>query len=328
MAKRKERRIVIGNDRIRLDFDPRTSDTMYNYIWVWRPDTERWLRVHNFGIDVRSYLRGKPEELVNTVGMHLSIQVDGRKAAVRYPSPLFSYGEVGDAKSLEAIHNYPDLPRNYGDLMAVCDASLSFEYEVHQSRPSFVVSGKVLRGRVLNVVYIIDALWTDNHQLPTHVCCEGFQPYANHDLGETLQYSYIENVAYAIFFRMDGLGVPFAYLPLRPDRSTLCDHFDNSYCLSKFRLASTNQAYIPDDPPVTDSNDVGYTVEPDADGTLRGVRVAFFPELGWGRGSTGHVLLERIESAIEADYLDAARSWKRREQNKPAMWTWMSYRPF
>jgi hypothetical protein len=42
-----EKRIELGNPSLRLDFDPRTSDTMYNYIWIRRPDTGRWLPVHN-----------------------------------------------------------------------------------------------------------------------------------------------------------------------------------------------------------------------------------------------------------------------------------------
>ena len=323
-----EQRVVVGNGAIRLDFDPRTSDTMYNYIWLRRPTTEPWLRVHNFGIDVRSWRRGQPEELANTVGMHLDVAAEGRRAVVTYPSPLYEYIQVADAPSLAAIHNYPDIPRDYGDFLpGVCDAALAFTYEVDESRPSFVVSGKVLSGRVYNAVYIIDALWTDNHQLPTHVYCEGMTPLENHVVGPPGRLALVENVAYFVFYRDDGLGVPLALLPLRPDRSVLCNHYDNSWCLSKFRLASTNQAFVPDGPPVTGATDCGYEAEPDPDGAIRGVRVAFLPELGWGVGGTGFALLERIKAAIAANYLDVTRTWRRRERNARVLWTWNAEPP-
>ena len=55
-----EERIPLMNAAIKLDFDPRTSDTMYNYIWVRRPSTGNWERLHNFGVDVRVRQAGKP----------------------------------------------------------------------------------------------------------------------------------------------------------------------------------------------------------------------------------------------------------------------------
>ena len=50
---------------------------------------------------------------------------------------------------------------------------LEFRYEIDPQRPSFVVSGRVLQGRISSAVYIVDALWTDNHFLPTHELVEG-----------------------------------------------------------------------------------------------------------------------------------------------------------
>ena len=46
-----EARVELRNDILRIDYDPRTSDTMYNYIWVKRPSTGEWERCYNFGID-------------------------------------------------------------------------------------------------------------------------------------------------------------------------------------------------------------------------------------------------------------------------------------
>ena len=37
--KEAEGRVEVGNEVMRLEFDPRTSDTMYNYIWVRRTDS-------------------------------------------------------------------------------------------------------------------------------------------------------------------------------------------------------------------------------------------------------------------------------------------------
>ena len=35
-----EGKVEVGNEVMRLEFDPRTSDTMYNYIWVKRTHSD------------------------------------------------------------------------------------------------------------------------------------------------------------------------------------------------------------------------------------------------------------------------------------------------
>jgi hypothetical protein len=71
-----EKRIELGNRLLRLDFDPRSSDTSYNYLWIRRPDTGRWLRVHNFGIDVHAPKAGDNQD-INCVGINLSLALPG-----------------------------------------------------------------------------------------------------------------------------------------------------------------------------------------------------------------------------------------------------------
>ena len=45
---------------------------------------------------------------------------------------------------------------------------------------------------------------------------------------------------------------------------------------------------------------LGYIVTPRADGTLPGVRVVFFPELGWGQGGKGPELRDKIIQSLKA----------------------------
>ena len=59
---------------------------------------------------------------------------------------------------------------------------------------------------------------------------------------------------------------------------------------------------MPDDPPVTGANDTGYITAPRADGSLPGVRVVFFPELGWQQAGDGDALRKKIEDSIRRDY--------------------------
>jgi hypothetical protein len=396
-----EGRVEVGNEVIRLDFDPRTSDTMYNYIWVKRADTGpppsprpsqpsprpspigggegrgsplgrggggegyppadgqagRWERVHNFGIDVGAYrsdtgLRpfgfaqgGEPVEpqaqpalsspkggeLINTIGMNLILSQEGRSMRVRYPHPLIQYRQFDDKIGTpEKVAKYPDFKTEEMPGLVHAEASVEFLYEVDAERPSFVVSGRVLEGEVHHVVYIIDALWTDNHALPTHeyieaaASCLGTRGEAGTSSAvgpprqapagrETLSVAEfdirtpegvccrdveVEGVAFALFYRQDGNGVPFALLPQSPERARFCNYYDNWKCHYDFRAASLNQQFIPQAPPVTGCNDTGYIVSPREDGTLPGVRIAFFPESGWGRGGERHQLRGRLVAAI------------------------------
>lgn len=304
---RAEKRVEIGNEQIRVDFDARTSDTMYNYVWVRQPETGEWERVHNFGIDVRSY-RHDNGELINCIGMDLDVEREGGRVRVGYPEPLIQYRQFDDKiGSEELIRRYPDQKREEFGGLVHAEASAEFEYEVDDGRPSYVVRGRVLKGRVLNVVYIVSALWTDNHALPTHVYYEGFPEYdTTRPEGNYTRDVEVENVAYVIFYRADGNGVPFALLPKRPGRAGVCNYFDNWKCLYDFRASCLNQEYVPEEPAVKGCNDTGYITEPKEGGMLDGVRVVFFPEYGRLRGGLSRHLRDRIEEKIKSEYADAA----------------------
>ncbi len=299
-----EARVRLENQGLRLDFDPRTSDTSYNYIWVRRPGDGRWERVHNFGVDVGAYDSQDQREM-NCVGMNLSLERIGRTLKVTYPSPLVQYRQFDDRIGTpELIHKYPDLTASDARGLVHAEASIEFRYEIDAQRPSFVVSGRVLQGKINYAVFIVDALWTDNHFLPTHELVEGqpeFDPARAEGKKACAQVP-IEKVRYAIFYRRDGEGVPFALLPLLPDRARVCNYFDNWKCLYDFRTSALNQQFVPDDPPVSGANDTGYLTSPRADGTLPPVRVAFFPELGWGQGGKGDELRQRIVRSLKQSY--------------------------
>ncbi len=322
-----EARVELRNDVLRIDYDPRTSDTMYNYIWVKRPSTGEWERCHNFGIDVHSCAGG---EEINCVGMAMDLKRDERSMVVTYPSPIIRYRQFDDkVGDVDVIRRYPDFARDELSKLVGADASVEFTYTIHPELASFDVSGKALGGKIELVIYIVSALWTDNHALPTHVCFEGFPEFdVRTPEGVYSRSPKIENVAHVIYYRADGNGVPFACLPLSPGPAGVCNYYDNWQCLDDFRLSCYNQQFIAQSPPVTGCNDTGYVARPKEDGTLDGVRVAFFPELGWGRGGMGHVLRERIEAAIEDEYTDAARSWDRRGKNLPPTLTLSTAAPF
>ena len=299
-----EKRVYLENQALRLDFDPRTSGTDYNYIWVRRPGTGRWERVHNFGVDVGSYDSADQREM-NCIGINLSLERVGRTMKVAYPSPLVQYRQFDDRIGTpELIRKYPDFTAGEIRRLVHADASVEFRYEIDPERPSFVVSGRVLQGRISSIVYIVDALWTNNHFLPTHELVEGRPEYdpARPEQKKACAQVPIEKVRYAIFYRRDGEGLPFALLPLLPDRARVCNYFDNWKCLYDFHTSELNQQYVPDDPPVTGANDTGYITSPRADGTLAPVRVVFFPELGWRQGGKGDELRERIVRSIEQAY--------------------------
>jgi len=294
---------------------------MYNYIWVRRPDTDAWERVHNFGVDVRAY-RSDGGQLINCIGMNLPTQREGNSLRVTYPNPLIQYRQFDDKiGSPETVSRYPDFTKEEMRRLVHADASLEFTYTLDPDRPSFVTTGRVTSGRVRDIVHIISALWTDNRALPTHGFYEGFDEL-EYDIADPAAYLHrdveVENVAYAVSYRRDGNGLPFALLPLQPVAAGVNNYFDNWRCLRDFRAASINQQYVPDDPVVKGSNDSGYTTAPGKDGVFPGVRVVFFPHLGWHKGGLGPALRKRIERDLIDNYMggNAADYWGRKKANR------------
>jgi hypothetical protein len=106
-------------------------------------------------------------------------------------------------------------------------------------------------------------------------------------------------------------------MPLAPVKAEFNNYFDNWKCLHDFGASCLNQQFVCRNAAVAGSNDSGYTVEPDGDGSLPGVRVVFFPELGWLRGGQGHALRDRIERSLVDGYMggDRADWWDRRKRN-------------
>lgn len=296
-----EPRVLLENKVLRLDFDPRTSATDYNYIWLRRPGTDRWERLHNFGVDVQGHEAGDGR-VINCIGLNLMLQRDGHSLRVGYPRPLIQYRQFDDKIGRpETIRKYPDFSAPELPGLVHVDAALEFQYQLDPERPSFTISGHVTEGHIASAVYILDALWVDNPALPTHEYIDGRPEY---DIARpeatACKNVAVEKEAYAIFYRHDGDGVPFALVPLQPVPARFCNYYDNWKCLYDFRTASLNQQFIPEHPPVAGCNDSGYIVTPRADGTLPGVRVVFFPELGWGRGGRGKTLRDKIVQSLKS----------------------------
>ncbi|MFB3894226.1 MAG: hypothetical protein ACE15C_19650 [Phycisphaerae bacterium] len=320
-ANRNEPRVLLANEAIRLDFDPRTSDTMYNYIHVRRQDDGRWERLHNFGVDVRCFMVGPaptvapdgPGSLINGVGMALDIRADAGRATVRYPKPLIRYRQFDDKiGSPELVRKYPDFTLQELPSLEHAEAEVEFTYELDGKEAAFTIRGRVISGTVPDITYIIDALWTDNRACPTHEYVEGFPEFSiAAPEGVYCKNMRVRNVAFAIFYRHDGNGVPFALLPLEPTAGGFCNYYDNWKCNYDFNTCSRNQSFIPQSPCVTGCNDAGYLTSPHEDGRLPGVKVAFFPELAYLRGGQAHQLRERIVQAIKDRHWDAVRSWGR-----------------
>ena len=306
-----EKRIELGNQSLRLDFDPRSSDTSYNYLWIRRPDTGRWLRVHNFGIDVHAPKAGDNQD-INCVGINLALRREANTVHVGYPRPIIQYRQFDEKVGrADRIRQYPEFTAKELPALVHSDAALEFQYQLDPERPSFTVRGRVLEGRLLLAIYIVDALWTDNHSLPTHEYLAGQAEYdiARPESVRCRDLRFKRVPEYAIFYRHDGQGVPFAFVPLEGGEAGICNFYDNWQCLRNFWKASLNQQFIPDDPAVKGCNDTGYIVTPLADGSLPGVRVVFFPQLGWQQAGTGHELRKKIEDSLRRDYL--ARSGPR-----------------
>ena len=214
-----EPRVQLENQVLRLDFDPRTSATDYNYIWLRRPGTDRWERLHNFGVDVQAYESGDGRG-INCIGLNLALQREDRSLRVGYPRPLIQYRQLDDKIGRpELIRKYPDFSPPELPQLVHADAALEFQYQLDPERPSFTISGRVTEGRITSAVYILDALWVDNPALPTHEYIDGRPEYdtARPEATACREVA-VEKEAFAIFYRPDGDGVPFALVPLSRSR--------------------------------------------------------------------------------------------------------------
>ena len=114
---------------------------------------------------------------MNFIGINLSLNREGRAMRVTYPRPWYSTASSTTVSARPMIRKYPDFTSEEAHHLTHADARLEFRYEIDPERPSFVLSGRVLQGRISSVVYIIDALWTDNHFLPTRELVEGRPEY-------------------------------------------------------------------------------------------------------------------------------------------------------
>src|SRR4051812_27195261 len=125
-------RQVLANAALRLDFDLRTSDTMYNYVWLRNPRSGGFERLYNFGSDVAAKERRGTGEWKNTIGVRLRAErdLDGRPNTLRlpYPPPLVLSRQFEKAETPAAIHHSPDLPAELPPTLRVADGSVSVDY--------------------------------------------------------------------------------------------------------------------------------------------------------------------------------------------------------
>jgi hypothetical protein len=238
--------------------------------------------------------------------MNLSLRRQALTMHVTYPCPLIQYRQFDETVgTAERIRRYPEFTAKELSALVHADASLEFRYQLDADQPSFTVFGRVVGGRVLFAIYIIDALWTDNHSLPTREFLAGLPEYDLAQPGsvQCKDLRFEQSPPYAIFYRHDGQGAPFALVPLEGGPGGICNFYDNWQCLRDFWKSSLNQQFIPDDPALKECNDTGFIAAPRSDGSLPGVRVVFFPEFGWKQGGTGHDLRGKIEDSLQRRYL-------------------------
>ncbi|HYE04484.1 MAG TPA: hypothetical protein VEL07_03080 [Planctomycetota bacterium] len=298
-------RLQIGNDLVRLDFDLRTSDTMYNYVLVWNEAVGAFERRYNFGVDVGARERGGTE-VVNTVGVHLEPRVardgDAVTLELAYPSPLVVYRQFEHADDGRETWSYPDLPRDLARQappgMRVADGALVVRYRLRDGEAAFTVDGRHLGGPVHNLCAILNAMWVDNDEVMTDMHVEHIGDFA-WDRPAPVQRVDTVDVRYALFWRRDGRGVPFAAVIEGRQRQHLAPYTnpDGAGC---FRACSMNQAFRPRRAPTTGFNDVNLYVPFEPSRGAPAVRWALLPELACGRGGTGDELLARLRERVEA----------------------------
>ena len=277
----------------------------------WRTRCCGWISTRDLGHRLQLYLAatarhrplGTPPQLrrgcasvrvgrragINCIGLNLALQREDRSLRVGYPRPLIQYRQLDDKIGRpELIRQYPDFSPPELSRLVHADAALEFQYQLDPERPSFTISGRVTEGRITSAVYILDALWVDNPALPTHEYIDGRPEYdtARPEATACKEVA-VEKQAFAIFYRPDGDGVPFALVPLQPVPARFCNFYDNWKCLYDFRTSSLNQQFVPQHPPVAGCNDTGYLVTPRRTAHCRACASCSFPNSVGARAAKG-----------------------------------------
>ena len=302
-----ETRAYLENARLRLDFDRRTSDTMYNYIWVRNPLSGELERVYNFGCDIAATMRDSGQ-LENTIGVRLDLEKrtagQHEELVVQYPSPLFRYAQVADATTMESILNYPDLPEDFGSRMRVADGEASVHYEIDPQLASFRTWATDRSGKLTWANFIVNALWVENPHVPRTVYLDGLESFDGRRT-PALRELTTRDVRYLIFYNRDGSGLPFAVVIEGHHPQRIWPYYASVEWPRRCHFASTNQAFRPRTELIAQDgfNDVNLPTDYGADRRTPSVVWAFFPELGWGQGGEGDDLLARLQDRLEAEHL-------------------------
>jgi hypothetical protein len=298
-------RYTLGNDLLRLDFDLRTSDTMYNYIWARNPRSGEFERVYNFGCDVGARERGTTR-IVNTIGVKLQLRetLDENEVTIKlvYPSPLVVYRQFEKAASPAAIWNYPDLPQELPSNMRLCDATLAVTYTLRRNDPSFVTSAYHLGGVIDGVTPILNAMWVDNEHVPETMYVEDFGEF-DWNRQPPLSHLVTCDVRYCLFYNRDGSGVPYGLVIHGRQKQSLFPHPGNPDGEGVFKVCSTNQEFQPKKAPVDRFNDTNVWC-PFTDSRITSpLQWVLFPQFGWGQGGSGPALLQRLRQEMEEKHL-------------------------
>ncbi|MCY3021809.1 MAG: hypothetical protein NTW87_22590 [Planctomycetota bacterium] len=313
-------RYVLSNECIRLDFDLRTSDTMYNYIWVRNPTTGKFERLYNFGCDVGARERpvaraagspGDPDvrptpHIVNTIGVNMRAKADvsETEAAVTltYPSPLVVYRQFEKASNPAAIWNYPDLPDPLPSSMRLADATLAVTYSLRKGEAAFTISAKHLGGVIENVTPILNAMWVDNEHVPQTMYIEDIGEF-DWDRPAPVSRAETCDVRYFLFYNRDGSGLPYGLVVQGRQKTCVAPHPGNPDGEGVFKVCSTNQEFIPRRAPTGRFNDTNVYLMLTDSRITPPLRWVLFPELGWGQGGTGAELLARLRARTEEKHL-------------------------
>jgi hypothetical protein len=275
-------RLRISNNLIALEFDRRTSDTTWNYVWLRDPVDDTWHRSYNFGIDMI------PRELPGVFiseNLKLDVQDKSKGCHVRvcYEAPLVLY------KNKRFTYS--------GKVIA--------DYYLPWGKPYFDCQVHIESGDYSYIIHIINALWVENPGLPRRVLVPGQQIYAKHDV--TIP---IYKVPYVLFYdRTDrASAILFGFSE------------DNGFVRAKYGLCNylpghayhqyaLGQDYAPATHYTDGYNDICYQIAPELSvkeqQSLPRVRTAFLPFASFA----GAVRIENDEMSLVA-----AKLWEMNQQ--------------